>query len=334
MNNKERSKILLSFLTAVIFTVLLSMTVFSQEESKSIQSEELVNKRPAAKTSSRSTKTTPGRNSSVTATIKPRKRLYRVVKTSSVKLVVKSSQLKQNDTEDALIGLTVWKIRPAAKNDPAKELIEEGPEGKTQSSEYTLERTESDTPLTEGDRIRISVESLSHSGFLYVIDRELYNDGTYSAPKLIYPTLRTKNRENPVGAGTLVFIPEAPKYFRVKSNQSEKKQTTEVLTFIISPKLLVEASLLQIKAIDLSPEQFNAWQNDWRTEITLLEEIDGAGQTITLVEQTAGQNSAKGLIEESSSLSQDDPTPQSVFRARIKRGNPFLVNLALKFRSN
>ncbi len=106
------------------------------------------------------------------------------------------------------------------------------------------------------------------------------------------------------------------------------------MTFIISPKLLVEASLLQIKAIDLSPEQFNAWQNDWRTEITLLEEIDGAGQTITLVEQTAGQNSAKGLIEESSSLSQDDPTPQSVFRARIKRGNPFLVNLALKFRSN
>jgi len=307
----------------------------AQDESKGIQSEELIKKRPPSKKTAQTPKPTTGKSSAqrTAKTTPARRKNYRVVKRPPAGLALKSSPAVQNETEDALLGVTVWKIRPADQNDAAKELIEEEVNSRIQSGKFTLERMESETPLAEGERIRISIESLSHSGFLYIIDRELYSDGTYSRPKLIYPTLRTRNRAKPVGAGELIFIPEAPRYFRVKSKQSEKTQVAEVLTIIISPKALIEPALLQTRAIDLAPEQFDGWINEWTAATTVLEEIGGAGQTITLVEQNAGQNTAKGLTEESPGLSQDDPTPQTVFRARIKRGNPLLINLPLNYRT-
>lgn len=237
--------------------------------------------------------------------------------------------------EDALLGFTVWKVRPATKEDAAKELIEEERNGKIQNSEYTLERLLTESPLSPGERIRLSIESLSHSGYLYVVERELYSDGSFSSPKLIYPTLRSKYKNASVSAGNLVFVPEGNRHFRVTPTQTEKKQVAEVLTVIISPKVLIELSSLQNKAIDLPAELLSDWLNNWEVDTTLLEQIDGAGQTITLVEQAAGRDSAKGLLEESSSiLTQDDALPQSIFRSKIKRGNPVLVNVYLNFNSN
>ncbi len=255
MTKNKKSNNFLSFIALLVWSLTITITGFSQEETKGIQSEELIKKRPVTKKSTPSKKVATNKNSAlnINKNTKPKRKYYRIVRTLPVKSPVKSSQVKQDQTEDALIGATVWKIRPAAKDDAAKELVEEEQNGKTQISEYTLERMESETPLAEGERIRISVESLSHSGFLYIIDRELYSDGTYSSPKLIYPTLRTKNRNLPIGAGGLVFIPEAPRYFRVKSNQADKIQVAEVLTIIISPKALIEPSLLQTRAIDLLP---------------------------------------------------------------------------------
>ncbi|HVE58176.1 MAG TPA: hypothetical protein VNB22_15190 [Pyrinomonadaceae bacterium] len=336
MRDKKTSKTFFMIFAIVIVSCLSSNVCLAQDETKSIQAEELIKKRPVTKTVSSSKKSVSEKNSSVKTrkNISRKKRFYRVVRTSPIKTAVKSSQVLPKDSEDALLGLTVWKIRPATKNDAAKELIEEEQGGKTQNAEYTLERMESDTTVSEGEKLRISVESLSHSGYLYVIDRELYSDGSYSAPKLIYPTLRSQNRNNPIGAGNLVFIPEAPRYFRVKSNQAEKKQVAEVLTLIVSPRILIDQTILQTKAIELPFEQFAGWLKQWEVGTALLEEIDGAGQTITIAEQSAGQNTAKGLNEESGSLMQDDPTPQSVFRARIKRGNPILVNVNLRFRTD
>ncbi len=319
INKYKRSVMFLGFIL-LIGGVIGVGNCFAQDEEKSIQAEELINKRPAFK-------------KSTYIKVTPKKRLYRVAKSTPTKR--KSSKPKPRANEEALLGLTVWKLRPAEKDDPAKELIEEdNKDGKTQSSEYTLERIESEMLLKDGERLRLSVESLSHSGYLYVIDRELYSDGTYSSPKLIYPTLRTHNRNNIVGAGDLIFIPQGSRNFRVKSNQSAKTQVAEVLTFIISPKALIDQSMLKETAIDLPLDQFNDWLDKWETDTTLLEEIDGAGQTITLVEQSAGQDSTKGLTEEADRLSQNDPAPQSVFRSRIKRGDPVLVNVSLKFSSN
>ncbi len=323
MKSKYKLSALCSVAMLLICGLMPAGNTFAQDEEKNIQSEALMNQRPASKQS------TPISNR--------KKVLYRVVRKSVRKKKRAVSKPMRVKMEDALLGLTIWKLRPAKKNDPANEL----PEGsgdddrEIRSTEYTLERIEADMPLKDGERIRLSVESLSHKGYLYVIDRELYSDGTYSLPKLIYPTLLTQNRNSLIGAGDLIFIPQGARNFRVKSKQAEKTQVAEVLTFIISPKPLFKTANLQMKAIDISLSQFEDWVDKWEpNDTTLLEEIDGAGKTITLVEQSVGQESAKDLTEESNRLSPDDPTPQTIFRSKIKSGNPYLVNVSIKYDGN
>jgi hypothetical protein len=319
--------------SAIALVICISHQVsFAQEDAKSIHSEDLIKKRPTGKVQKNNATVATTSRGRVSANRK--KRLYRLVRPSRTAHSVIQSKTLQKEFDESLLGLTVWKIRPATKDDTAKELVEEGQGRNIQSSEHTLERMGLDTPLVIGERIRLSVESLSHSGYLYVVERELYSDGTYSIPKLIYPTLRTKNGNKLIGAGDLIFVPEGPRYFRVTSNQTQKTQIGEVLSIIISPNVLVEQSALQIKAIDLPPERFAAWLKQWEVDAALLEQIDGEGQPITVIEQSAGQDAAKGLTEESADLTQDDPTPQSIFRSRVKRGNPLLTNIYLKFRSN
>lgn len=316
------------------YTLFLAIIIISgygvclaQDEEKSIQSEELVKKRPLAKFSAQYEKTP------VNKSTKQKKRYYRKVK-SSKKTGVKSSKAEPKQLEDALLGFTVWRIRPATTADAAKELIEEERDGKVYNSEYTLERLLTESPLTAGEKIRLSIESLSHSGYLYVVERELYSDGSFSDPKLIYPTIRSRYKKSPISAGTLVFVPEGTRHFRVTTTQTKKQQVAEVLTIIISPKMLIEPSTLQLKAIDVPVEMMSEWLDKWEVDTTLLEQIDGEGQTITLVEQSAGLDAAKGLNEESSVLTQDDAVPQSIFRSKIKKGNPVLINVYLNFKSN
>jgi hypothetical protein len=301
------------FFPVVMFLMLgliLAGNIFAQDEEKNIQSETLMKNRPASKRSIPN----PSR----------KKVIYRFVRKSVSKKKRVNPKPKRVKMEDALLGLTVWKLRPAEKEGSASD-----------ETEDTLERIEADMPLKDGERIRLSVESLSHKGYLYVIDRELYSDGTYSSPKLIYPTLLTQNRNSLIRPGDLIFIPQGSRHFRVKSKQAEKTQAAEVLTFIISPTPLIKLSDLQMKAIDIPLSQFEAWVDKWEPDTTtLMEEIDGAGKTITLVEQSVGQESAKDLTEQSNRLSPDDPTPQTIFRSRIKSGNPYLVNVSIKYAAN
>jgi hypothetical protein len=340
MINTSKLRIFCLLFTLGIF-VCLSGTIkcFAQEEeSKSIQSVELIKKRPPAKSLLSQNAGLIARKPSVKSNKneKPKKRFYRVVKTPRTKPIAKAPvKAAPKGIMDGLLGFTVWKHRPATETDAAKELVEEKIGGKVQNSEYTLERMGLDVPLAIGEKIRLSIESLSHSGYLYVVNRELYSDGTYGVPKLIYPTLQTNSRNSPVEAGDLIFIPESSaKVFTVKANQSEKKQVGEILTVIISPKILIDESMLKTKAIDLPMAQFTSWLKQWEVNTTLFEQEGSVGQTITPVEQTAGQDVAKGLVEEPAALTQDDPLPQSVFRSKVKRGNPMLVNVLLNFRSN
>lgn len=326
------------FFTSVFLAALTICGAYvvcpAQDIEKSIQSEDLMKKRPVAKLSVQAGRTSASRNAAGTRSSRQKKRYYRTVRSQKKRTMVKPVKAAPIKMEDALLGFTVWKVRPATEKDAAKELLEEERDGKLQNSEYTLERMLTETPLVAGERIRLSIESLSHRGYLYVVERELYSDGSYSVPKLIYPTLRTRNRNNPVSAGNLVFVPEGARHFRVAPAQTVKKQVAEVLTVIISPTVLVDDSFLQTRAIDLPAEQFAGWLDRWEVDTTLLEQIDGAGQTITLVEQSAGRDAAKGLTEESSVLTQDDAVPQSIFRSKIKSGEPVLVNVYLSFKAN
>src|SRR3954469_7238132 len=101
------------------------------------------------------------------------------------------------------IGVTVWRLRPARDNDDgARVVVMDG----LKQVQYTPERIEAETPLNVGDRVRITVES-PRPGFLYIIDREQYADGSLGEPVMIFPTLHTRGGDNRVMPGRLIDIP-------------------------------------------------------------------------------------------------------------------------------
>lgn len=223
----------------------------------------------------------------------------------------------------AQVGVTTWLLRRSNAADKTKELIEvkpgEGP------AEYTLERLEDGTPLSEGQTVRLSIESLSRDGYLYVIDREQYADGSLSKPLLIFPSREAPNR-NRVKAGRLISIPSATGKFRIEPKQSTKRQVAELLTILVSPTPLVNRAKLGDK-VYLSVEQVADWEKKWGAVATKFELDGGLGQAMTENEQTAGTDS-------SAELTQDDPGPQTVYRVAIKPDNPVIVSVPLKLKNN
>lgn len=91
-------------------------------------------------------------------------------------------QLDAEDPGDSLVGITVWRLRPSLPEDDKDVRISALDGGE----ELTPERIEAETPLREGEKVRISIEA-ALSGYLYVIDREQYADGSFGTPYLIFP---------------------------------------------------------------------------------------------------------------------------------------------------
>src|SRR5205823_5988155 len=153
--------------------------------------------------------------------------------------------------------VTIWQLRSAGANDdPQARLLV--PEQDSEVS-YIAERISADTKFKGGEKIRISVES-PHTGYLYIVDREQYADGTSSDPYLIVPTLRTRGSNNAVAAGHLIEIPNQevhPLYFNM--HRSRPDQTGEVLTFLVTAQPLPNLELSR-DALKLTNEQFAQWQ--------------------------------------------------------------------------
>ena len=89
-----------------------------------------------------------------------------------------SKPAQNNPTQAAgMLGITLWRLRPAAASDDTQARLLE----QEADSEVVLvgERVGSDTIFKEGQKVRLGVES-PRTGYLYVIDREQYADGTFN----------------------------------------------------------------------------------------------------------------------------------------------------------
>jgi len=104
-----------------------------------------------------------------------------------------------NVAPNTVVGVTLWRLRPANRADAGERLIVHDDNATT---EWLPERISANTKLVQGDRLRISVEAV-RAGYLYVIDREQYADGTLGEPYLIFPTKRTAGGDNEVAIGRL-----------------------------------------------------------------------------------------------------------------------------------
>ena len=203
---------------------------------------------------------------------------------------------------DTVVGVTLWRLRPIKAADTGERiLVQEGSE----SVNWIPERVEADTKLAAGTRVRLSVEA-ARTGYLYVIDREQYADGSLGEPYLIFPTSRTNSGDNEVKAGRIIEIPtqdDSPPFFTLKPSRSD--QVSEVISVLVSPTPL-EGLKIGENAQKLSVQQVAGWEKSWGGTVGRLEMQNGAGKTWTRQEKEAGASATR-------SLSQDEPAPQTLF---------------------
>src|SRR5882672_1092832 len=85
------------------------------------------------------------------------------------------------------VGVTIWRLSPSqcpiqdcplpkASADSSKGLVD------------TATRVDDNVPLNNGERVRLGLESLAQSGYVYIIDREQFADGSLGEGFLIFPT--------------------------------------------------------------------------------------------------------------------------------------------------
>lgn len=247
-----------------------------------------------------------------TARRSPAKRIYRIA-TPKVPLA--------GVTADTVVGVTLWRLRAARSSDAGERIISH--DG-SDAVDWVPERVSTTTRLKQGDRLRISIEA-ARTGYLYVINREEYSNGTSGEPILIFPTTRTRGGDNQVSVGRVIEIPaqeDAPPFFTLRKSRPE--HVAESVTIIVSP-LPIEGLIVTDKQQRLTEEQVAAWEKQWGGEAGRLEMQGGAGKPWTSAEKDAGSDGTR-------SLTKADPVPQTVlYRPGVASDRGVLYQVKLNY---
>ena len=224
----------------------------------------------------------------------------------------------ENVAPDTVVGVTIWRLRPAKRVDSGERLIVHDDSA---TKEYVPERISAGTKLVQGDRLRISVEAV-RAGYLYVINREQYADGTVSEPYLIFPTTRTGGGDNTVAIGRLLEIPaqdDSPPFFTMKKSRPD--HVAEIVSVLVTPTPL-EGVQITDKAQKLTDAQVAKWESSWGSSVGRLE-MAMAGQAWTKEEKESPTRA----------LTASAPAPQLLFyRPMVKPNEPMFVKLRLQYR--
>ena len=226
---------------------------------------------------------------------KPRSRLYRLASSP------RERQAGESDSDTWQVGVTIWKLQGE----------------RSRQLERVSRRVEADTKFHEGDLLRISIES-PLAGYLYIVDRDWFTDGSGGETNLIFPVRGEDNRLKP---GKLIDIPtEDEASFKATPKPN---QTGEMLTIIValSPLQLP----LSNNPLPITNTQLSDWEKRWSAITDRYEMNDGAGQTRTIEEQQAA---ATGGTRQ---LTRDDPSPQTIYRLVPKNRDGVLFNLMLSY---
>jgi hypothetical protein len=334
MTQTFNSIVRLLWIPAVSFLLLLSIVSpavgRSQEaESRQIVLEEFMRARPAksaetpAAVSSSKARSRTRASSPINHLKRP---TYRRASGTSLPSSASSKRPGSNSSRPANseeLGVTLWRLRPSKQNDSgARLLVMES----SQQGEWTPERMEVDTQLKVGERVRISVES-PRAGYLYVVDREQYADGSLGDAFLIFPTTRTRNGDNKVRPGKLIDVPaqeDTPNYFTLVPSPSRSDQVAEVLSFIVTSQPL-ESLPITDKPLKVSKSDIAKWEKMWSSEVERFEMEGGAGRAWTNEEKAASATSSSRL------LTQEEPAPQTVYRIVRKAAGSLLVTVPLQY---
>ena len=235
-----------------------------------------------------------------------------------------SVSLPAEHLEGDLVGVTIWRLteKSAQANKDTPRILIQQPNGRL--GRLVAERVTAETVFSTNQRVRIGIEvPRGQNGYLYVIDREVYVDGTKSVPYLIFPSQTTPRGGNLVAAGKIVYVPaqgDPHPYFNIE--RSRKDQVSELLTIIVSPAPLdVQPGALNAPT-ELDPSLVARWEQEWGGRTERRELGGGAGKSWTAQEKQAGEGKRK--------LLQNDPLPQTVYFVFGKRGDHTLISVPLR----
>ncbi len=283
----------------VLFVIVLQMFSIqliargnSQKEiPRSIISDDFIKNRPKSK--AKATSHTPKTS-----------RIYRLASKPRTRPAAESS------SDTLQLGLTIWKLQPVNSG-----VDRSTRENRRRQLERIAKRVEADTQFHEGDLLRLSIES-PRTGYLYVINRDWFADGTSGETNLIFPE---RGEDNRLEAGKLINIPaedQAPFRASPKSNQAG-----ELLTIVVTSSPLPLP--LSKDPLPISSTQLLDWEERWGGLSERFEMKGGAGEARTRQERQA----AKGTRQ----LTRDDPSPQTIYLVTPKSSDGLLFNLMLSY---
>jgi hypothetical protein len=245
---------------------------------------------------------------------------------NSTKRVAKARKGPANQAKKApfvasfsYLGITVWRLRlPGTQDDKSAVLISHDT---ATSQEWIPEAVSSDLKLSAGDRVRLSVET-SRSGYLYVIDRERFADGSLGEPLLISPVTRIRGGNNEVTAGRIIEIPareDSMPYFTLE--RSAPNHLGEAITFLLTTRQL--DLTISRNPIELSGEQVRQWERNWSKPVSWHNDELQAGRAWSKSEKVAGADATR-------KLTQKDPLPLTLYRVAANSTEPFCVTIQLE----
>jgi hypothetical protein len=220
-------------------------------------------------------------------------------------------------TRQSQVGITIWLV----DSGQSKGIEQVG-------EEQVIERLDTNAAYAAGDTIRVRIESPT-GGYLYIVDQEQYADGTYGPAVLDFPTLKLRKGNNVIRAWEPIDIPAYPAVWgfkprKLNEGETRKTQVAEVLTIIISPRVLVDPVRISENELALGKGEFEGWRAKWQTAIQQFDLENAAGQAGRTkgIEQLGEEADAKDALG-----------PQTIYRVAVKRGNPVWITVPLRFRT-
>jgi Domain of unknown function (DUF4384) len=232
------------------------------------------------------------------------------------------------------LGITLWKFDKRKTDDKTSSGQSSGSRSVTHPiDDSAVIRVNQDTIFRVGDKIRVSVESPT-AGYLYVANCEVYQDGSFGTPSIIFPTKRTRGGVNFLAVGSPIELPsinDRPNYFLLTESLGSKKVVAEALIFVVTKSPLADFETPE-DTVELGENQLASWEKKWtgRTEIW---EVEGQEKReYTQAEYESGSEILReGEESKGRSLKADEPEPQTLYAVESPTDDGMLFTLLLRY---
>jgi hypothetical protein len=223
---------------------------------------------------------------------------------------------------DTFLGLTLWQMVLATPDAPVKSRGFTHPQqDKSGTKDWTARRILLNKPVHENDFVVFTFES-APQGYLYVLDRDAFSDGSFGDPILIFPTKRIREGRYDVEPGHLVQIPDPTDHPpALQVDPAKPGQTGIQLIVIGTPQKIPELQPGDDQKV-IPAALLARWQKQWASNVEVTTDPKLDGVAITLAEQAA-------LSDLNRPLGPKDNAPTALFHRRGPAGQPIYITTTL-----